>query len=103
MAWDETLLENCAFFQTPILRFYSWSEPAATFGYSQHYQNIEAATLLRPLIRRPTGGGLVPHDFDWTYSLAVAPQHWWYQLSARESYRKIHLWIQEAFASIGVV
>ncbi len=89
MALDEALLENASSVGRSILRFYGWTEPAATFGYFQKYADIERWTRLRPLIRRPTGGGLVPHDADWTYSLIVPPAEPWYELSATESYRLI--------------
>jgi lipoate-protein ligase A len=64
---------------------------------------IEAATALRPLVRRTTGGGLVPHDLDWTYSVAMPPDHPWYELRASESYERVHRWIQSALALRGVV
>lgn len=102
MALDEALLESVARLGAPVLRFYSWSQSAATFGYFQHYAEIEQTTLLRPLIRRPTGGGLVPHDADWTYSLAFPPGHEWHELRAEESYRRVHEWIQAAFTKLGV-
>lgn len=102
MAADEVLLEEAVTRGAPVLRFYSWAVPAATFGYFQNYSEIERATWLRPLIRRATGGGLVPHDADWTYSLTVPPQHAWYALSAVESYRRIHQWVADAFARLGV-
>jgi lipoate-protein ligase A len=102
MALDEALLESVARLGGPVLRFYGWSQPAATFGYFQHFSEIASATLLRPLIRRPTGGGLVPHDADWTYSLAFPPGHEWHQLRAEESYRRVHEWIQAAFANLGI-
>ena len=102
MALDETLLENSPQIAQPILRFYSWSERAATFGYSQHFSELERVTHLRPLIRRPTGGGLVPHDSDWTYSLIFPPNHSWYALKAVESYERVHLWIRDVFQKIGV-
>lgn len=102
MALDEALLESVARLGAPVLRFYGWSQPAATFGYFQHFTEIASATLLRPLIRRPTGGGLVPHDADWTYSLAFPPGHEWHQLRAEESYRRVHDWIQAAFAKLGI-
>lgn len=86
----------------PVLRFYGWTEPAASFGYSQRYAEIEAATMLRPLVRRPTGGGLVPHDADWTYSAAFPPEHFWYHLKATDSYERVHAWIQDAFARMNV-
>lgn len=102
MALDEALLEAAGQIGTPVLRCYGWTQPAATFGYFQHFAEIERATLLRPLIRRPTGGGLVPHDADWTYSLAFPPGHAWHLLRAEESYRRVHEWIQAAFQRLEV-
>src|ERR1039458_9410999 len=61
MALDEALLKAMPRLSRPVLRFYGWTEPAATFGYFQKYADVERATRLRPLIRRPTGGGIVPH------------------------------------------
>ena len=102
MALDEALLEAMPRLQRPVLRFYGWTQPAATFGYFQKIAEVEATTLLRPLIRRPTGGGIVPHDADWTYSLAVPVGHEWHGLAAIESYRRIHEWIQSAFAKLKI-
>jgi lipoate-protein ligase A len=103
MALDEALLEASAHIGKPVLRFYGWTEPAATFGYFQKYADVERVTLLRPLIRRPTGGGVVPHDADWTYSLVFPPNHEWHALKAEESYRRVHEWIQSAFAKLNVI
>ncbi|MFM1769329.1 MAG: hypothetical protein RJA22_1858 [Verrucomicrobiota bacterium] len=102
MAWDEALLEAVAGLGRPVLRLYDWAAPCATFGYFQRQADVAALTPLRPLLRRPTGGGLVPHEGDWTYSLSVPPGHAWHGLRAVESYRRMHAWIQEAFVGIGV-
>jgi len=102
MALDEALLASVARLGRPVLRFYGWTEPAASFGYFQKYAEVERATLLRPLVRRSTGGGIVPHDADWTYCLAFPPVHEWYSLKAEESYRRVHEWIQRAFAALNV-
>jgi lipoate-protein ligase A len=102
MALDEALLESVAQIGKPVLRFYGWNEPAATFGYFQKYSEVAATTHLRPLIRRPTGGGIVPHDADWTYSFVAPPNHEWHSLKAEESYRRIHDWIRQAFAELKI-
>jgi lipoate-protein ligase A len=102
MALDEALLESVPRLGLPVLRFYSWTEPAATFGYLQNYSQAAALTRLRPLVRRPTGGGVVPHDADWTYSLVFPPQHYWHRLKAAESYRRLHEWMGTAFARLNV-
>ncbi|MGH7951441.1 MAG: lipoate--protein ligase family protein [Limisphaerales bacterium] len=102
MALDEALLEAMPRLQKPVLRFYGWAEPAASFGYFQKFLEVERATFLRPLVRRPTGGGIVPHDADWTYSFAVPPNHEWHSLKAVESYRGIHEWIRAAFAKLKI-
>lgn len=102
MALDEALMLASAEIATPILRFYSWREPAATFGYFQHYSEIAAWTPLRPLIRRPTGGGLVPHDADWTYSVIIPPSHLWYELRAADSYLQLHRWVAAALRAANI-
>ncbi|MSR43181.1 MAG: lipoate--protein ligase family protein [Pedosphaera sp.] len=102
MALDEALLEHATQFGAPVLRFYGWMESAASFGYSQRFADVIGATQLRPLVRRSTGGGLVPHDADWTYSLVFPPSHSWAELSASESYRRAHEWIRAAFTRLSV-
>ena len=102
MAFDEAQLLAAGAIAHPVLRFYAWSVPAATFGYFQKYADVAATTPLRPLIRRPTGGGIVPHDADWTYSFVVPPGHEWHLLKAEESYRRIHEWIRDAFGTLKI-
>lgn len=101
MALDEALLLRAPEEGRAVLRFYGWTDPAATFGYFQRHAEVAAATFLRPLIRRPTGGGLVPHDADWTYSLTVPPGSDWHSLRAEDSYRTVHEWVAAAFARLG--
>lgn len=100
MALDEALLQQAPRLGRPVLRFYAWREPAATFGFFQSYDEVARWTPLRPLIRRPTGGGLVPHAADWTYSVAIPPGDPWYALAARDSYLRLHQWLMTAFASL---
>ena len=102
MAYDEALLLGVASRSRPMLRFYSWHGSPASFGYFQRYAEVATMTPLRPLVRRPTGGGLVPHAADWTYSLAFPPTHSWYQLKAVESYRRVHEWIVQSFQPLAV-
>ena len=102
MALDEALLEFASLLGKPVSRFYGWTESAASFGYSQKYAEVARLTLLRPLVRRPTGGGLVPHDTDWTYSLVFPPGHWWFASRASESYQRVHEWIREAFRRFNI-
>jgi lipoate-protein ligase A len=102
MALDAALLEAMPSLGRPLLRFYSWTERAASFGYFQRHAEVRQMTQLRPLVRRPTGGGLVPHDADWTYSVTIPPGHAWYALAAVESYCRVHEWVRAAFLKLGV-
>lgn len=102
MAVDEALLENALRIGSPVLRFYGWSAPAASFGYAQRYAEVASWTEIRPLVRRPTGGGLVLHTQDWTYSLVFPAAHEWHALPAVEGYRRLHEWQRAAFARLAV-
>lgn len=103
MALDEALLIEALRLGQPVLRFYGWTQPAASFGYFQKVSEVEAATRLRPLVRRPTGGGIVPHDADWTYSVVIPAGHEWHRVTAEQSYQRMHAWIRKAFERMGIL
>ncbi len=69
MAVDELLVSNFA----PCIRFFNWdTRPQATFGYIQKISQaeIELKKLgINKFTRRMTGGGLVLHKDDLTFSL----------------------------------
>ncbi len=70
MAVDEWLLETS---DLPVVRVYRWAGDWASIGY---FGKIAEARALFPglgLVRRWTGGGMVDHRDDWTYTL-VAPR-----------------------------
>ena len=95
MAIDEALLREV---REPVLRIYEWSVPALSLGYFQP----AALAGERPFIRRYTGGGLVDHARDVTYTLVLPRAHPWMELSAPESYRTIHNGVQAALAACGI-
>ena len=72
MAIDAALLETIPP-ESALFRHYGWTEPALTFGYSQHYEEVrENAPDGVSLCRRATGGGIVDHRNDWTYTLVLS-------------------------------
>lgn len=107
MALDEAALEEGSG-AALLLRFYSWAGPlphAVTFGVSQEYADVEAAVRSRwggasmPVVRRATGGGIVYHDGDLTFSL-IFP---WPTLSDPGLiYKDIHLAAHLGFKALGV-
>ena len=102
MATDEYLLTVAMQRCMPVLRCYGWDTEAMSFGYFQSYDEIASMTPVRPLVRRLTGGGLVSHVSDWTYSVAIPTSCDWYRLKACESYCRMHTWVNASFQSMGL-
>ena len=99
MALDEALLERAA---APILRFYRWRRPSISFGYFGRYADVAEQSRDREIVRRWTGGGIVPHGDDLTYSIIVPASHSWFGQSSLEIYAEIHEAIRRALRSIGI-
>ncbi len=87
MALDEVLLEEI---RDPLLRIYRWERPAVSFGYFGKYAPVAAAWPERAIVRRMTGGGVVPHGLDLTYSLIVPAGHAFAGRGPRDVYRAVH-------------
>lgn len=104
MAVDQLLLDRIA--EYPVLRIYHWSEPAVSFGYFHRVQDAMRAfpaTTSRPLtyIRRWSGGGIVDHRIDLTYTLVVPRGAELARLPGAQSYRSVHQALASALLKLG--
>lgn len=93
MALDFLLLQRYPKPQAARFRHYGWRAPSFTFGYSQKIAFVRSS--LPPgepfdLCRRPTGGGVVDHRDDWTFSLVIPRGHPLEDARATQSYREVH-------------
>lgn len=102
MQRDLDLLESMQ--DQPILRLYKWSGNWASYGYFQTEAEAQAHFFKEELqfVKRPTGGGLVDHRHDLTYTLLIPKAHPLAKVSRRESYLHIHKIVHRALAATGV-
>lgn len=98
MAADQALLESA---ESPVLRIYRWTEPSVTIGYAQNLARIREALPPWPVVRRWTGGGVVLHGEDRTYSLIVPAACDWARTRTLDSYRLVHGGLAAALAGAG--
>lgn len=99
MALDESLL---AVADVPVLRVYRWDGPWISFGCFGRHAAARSGFPGRPLVRRWTGGGLVDHACDWTYSLVLPAGDPLAALGTAASYRLIHKALAAALAACGM-
>ena len=94
MAIDEAILETAT---EPTIRFYRWAHPALSFGYFGKFADVEKEK--RDLVRRWTGGGIVFHGADLTYSIVIPASDPAFSESTISIYEKTHRAIQRALGS----
>jgi lipoate-protein ligase A len=99
MAIDEALLETAA---SPTLRFYRWRRPALSFGYFGSFAEVSDQRPHRDIVRRWTGGGVVPHGDDLTYSVVIPANHSFFARSSLDIYSELHEAIRLALTANGV-
>lgn len=84
------------------LRFYNWVPgPAVTFGYAQFTSEVRRAlaqvSFSGPYVRRPTGGGIVFHQDDLTFSLVFPSAD-----KPTDIYKKLHAAVLEQLVRVGL-
>jgi lipoyl(octanoyl) transferase len=99
MACDEWLLSQAARVNQPVLRTYAWDRPSISIGYFQPWP--EGISNAYTIVRRPTGGALVVHDDDLTFTVVLPPSHPWKKLSITERYAKVHQRVETMFGLVG--
>jgi lipoyl(octanoyl) transferase len=98
MAIDEALLEKAV---VPTIRFYRWRSPALSFGYFGKFSDVAIHAAERDLVRRWTGGGIVFHGDDLTYSIVIPASDPVFDESSIAIYEKIHRALCGALAGDG--
>ncbi len=106
MALDEALL-NC--FQQdparPVLRLYGWSPAALSVGRFQDAAAALDLDLCReegvPVVRRMTGGGIIYHAAEVTYSIVCAPDHLG-SSGVKEGFRKLCGFLLGTYERLGL-
>lgn len=95
MAVDEALLRHV---EAPVLRVYEWAGPAQSIGYFQSHAVGLAGV---PLVRRHSGGGLVDHRRDVTYTVVIPRSHPLGQVGTQASYAELHAAVLRALHALG--
>jgi len=98
MAIDEALLEAVTI---PSIRFYRWNSPALSFGYFGKFGDVAEYATERDLVRRWTGGGIVFHGDDLTYSIVIPACDPIFGESSMSIYERIHRALCNALIATG--
>jgi lipoate-protein ligase A len=105
MAVDEHLYRLAGDSPRTFLRFYRWERPTVSLGYSQDASKVVDVEFCRShgvdIVRRMTGGKLVLHEREVTYSTASADAGVFTD-TLRESYRRISRALLRGLALMGV-
>jgi len=106
MAVDEALLN--AFnpqSSLPVLRLYGWTPPALSLGRFQKAADVLDMHICRadnvPLVRRITGGGVIYHADELTYSIVCSPEQIPPASSVKDSFRVLTGFLLEFYKKIG--
>lgn len=104
MNLDADLLAEQASKPSHILRFYEWQAPSITFGHfidpHQHLNLDEASTLGIEVARRPTGGGVISHFSDFTFSLLVPKDSPYYTTDTLTNYCFVNEYIKKSLQTL---
>ena len=102
---DREMLSGFAEDAQPLFRLYGW-ESSVSIGISQDFETlVQQDKSLTPYretyAKRMTGGGILYHGHDLSYSLVI-PSVWMRGLSVKESYEKITAFVLDFYQELGL-
>ncbi len=107
MAIDEALLSSFdPNGSLPVLRLYCWTPATLSLGRFQNAEQVldldrcHAAGV--PVVRRITGGGVIYHAAELTYSLVCTPHHLPPAASIKESFRILTSFLLSLYRQLGL-
>jgi len=105
MAVDEFLFLSLTEEPHTVLRFYSWKNPTVSLGYSQKVLEVADVEFCRTngidIVRRMTGGKLVLHHKEVTYSLTSSDSEV-FTSTLNDSYRLVSEALMEGLKKMGL-
>jgi lipoyl(octanoyl) transferase len=106
MALDKNIFGRYLIDGMPVFRVYRWQSPAFTYGVSQdpgNEINLERCVSEKiAVVKRMTGGGVLFHGDEITYSFVCAKQDIGEPAAALISYRQICAFLIRFYASLGL-
>lgn len=104
MDLDKELLASLKNHPRHILRFYAWKRPTISHGHfikpEEHLHLTEAKKMGVDVARRPTGGGVICHFTDFTFSVFVPKESPHYTTDTIANYCFINQQIKSALSSL---
>ncbi len=107
MALDEALLSSFdPETSLPVFRLYGWTPPAFSVG-----RYLDTAKTLDPdkcrgagiaAVRRITGGGIIYHANEITYSIVCAQKHIPNAISVKETFKQLCAFLLSAYRNLGL-
>jgi len=107
MAIDEALLESYDTVNAlPVLRIYGWKPEALSIGYFQDPQDeldLDICELKKiDFVRRITGGGVIFHKSELTYSIVCSREDLGLFTFSKETYRTLCSFLIKTYQDLGL-
>jgi len=107
MAVDEALFQAYdSAVSLPVLRIYGWNPPALSIGLFQNpLEELDLVECRRrniDFVRRMSGGGIIFHDKELTYSIVCSESDIQKACFAKEIYKYLCVFLIEAYRAMGL-
>lgn len=107
MAFDEAILRGYELYNSPpTLRIYGWQPAGISIGYSQDPDQMLDMTRCRrdsmPVVRRITGGGMIVHADEITYSFVASKADLGLSAHVASSYKIVAQFLMKFYKTLGI-